>query len=86
MGSGTWGVETHTLSVDGHAAIATLVPGATLAPAGRIVEELRVVKDEEEIDDSEMYVLSDRESEILDLVAQGMRNKESVIPGAVVSG
>jgi len=34
------------------------------------------VKEEDEIDDSEMYVLSDREQEILDLVAQGLRNKE----------
>jgi two-component system, NarL family, response regulator DegU len=34
------------------------------------------VKDEEEIDDTEMFVLSDREQEILDLVAQGLRNKE----------
>lgn len=50
MGSGTWGVETHTLSVDGHANLTSLAPGATLAPAGRIIEELRVVKDDEEIE------------------------------------
>jgi len=45
-----WGVETHTLSVDGHANLASLAPGAALAPAGRVVEELRVVKDEDEIE------------------------------------
>lgn len=50
MSSGTWGLETHTLSVDGHANLTSLAPGATLAPSGRIVEELRVVKDEEEIE------------------------------------
>ncbi|MFZ4507174.1 MAG: response regulator [Fimbriimonas sp.] len=44
--------------------------------ATKVLEDFRRVKDEDEIDDSEMYVLSDRESEILDLVAQGMRNKE----------
>lgn len=50
MGSGAWALETHTLSVDGHAAIASLVPGAILASAERMVEELRVVKDAEEIE------------------------------------
>ena len=49
ISSGTWGVETHTLSVDGHANLASLTPGATLTPAGRVVEELRVVKDDDEI-------------------------------------
>ncbi len=44
--------------------------------ATKVIEDFRRVKDEDEIDDSEMYVLSDREQEILDLVAQGMRNKE----------
>jgi DNA-binding NarL/FixJ family response regulator len=44
--------------------------------ATKVLEDFRRVKEEEEIDDSEMYVLSDRESEILDLVAQGLRNKE----------
>ncbi len=50
MGSGSWGIETHTLSVDGHANLTSLVSGVTLVPAGRVVEELRVVKDEEEIE------------------------------------
>jgi DNA-binding NarL/FixJ family response regulator len=44
--------------------------------ASKVIEDFRRVKEEEEIDDSEMYVLSDREAEILDLVAQGLRNKE----------
>lgn len=44
--------------------------------ATRVLEDFRRVKEDEEVDDGELYVLSDRESEILDLVAQGMRNKE----------
>jgi DNA-binding NarL/FixJ family response regulator len=44
--------------------------------ATKVLADFRRVRDDEEIEDSELYVLSDRESEILDLVAQGMRNKE----------
>lgn len=44
--------------------------------ATKVLEDFRRVNEEEELDDSEMFVLSDRESEILDLVAQGLRNKE----------
>ncbi len=44
--------------------------------AAKVLEDFRRVKEEDEIDDSEMFVLSDREQEILDLVAQGLRNKE----------
>ncbi|AIE86392.1 response regulator [Fimbriimonas ginsengisoli] len=44
--------------------------------ASKVLEDFRRVREEEEIDDSEMFVLSDREQEILDLVAQGLRNKE----------
>jgi DNA-binding NarL/FixJ family response regulator len=44
--------------------------------ATKVLEDFRRVKEEDDIDDSELYVLSDREQEILDLVAQGMRNKE----------
>jgi len=44
--------------------------------ATKVLEDFRRVKEEEEVDDSELYVLSDREQEILDLVAQGLRNKE----------
>jgi len=44
--------------------------------AAKVIEDFRRFREEEETDDSELYVLSDRESEILDLVAEGMRNKE----------
>lgn len=44
--------------------------------AAKVIEDFRRVKEDEETDDTELYVLSDRESEILDLVAQGLRNKE----------
>lgn len=42
----------------------------------KLIEDFRRVKEDDEIDDSELFVLSDREQEILDLVAQGLRNKE----------
>lgn len=44
--------------------------------ATKVIEDFRRVKDDDDTDDAELYVLSDRESEILDLVAQGLRNKE----------
>jgi len=44
--------------------------------ATKVLEDFRRVQEDEDTDDSELYVLSDRESEILDLVAQGLRNKE----------
>lgn len=44
--------------------------------ATKVLEDFRRVKEEDEIDDTELFVLSDREQEILDLVAQGLRNKE----------
>ena len=44
--------------------------------ATKVLEDFRRVRDDEETDDTELYVLSDREQEILDLVAQGLRNKE----------
>ena len=44
--------------------------------ATKVLEDFRRVRDDDETDDTELYVLSDREQEILDLVAQGMRNKE----------
>ncbi len=44
--------------------------------AAKVIEDFRRVKEDEETDDSELFVLSDRESEILDLIARGMRNKE----------
>ena len=44
--------------------------------ATKVLEDFRRIREDDETDDSELYVLSERESEILDLVAQGMRNKE----------
>jgi DNA-binding NarL/FixJ family response regulator len=44
--------------------------------ATRVIEDFRRVKDDDETDDTELYVLSDRETEILELIAQGKRNKE----------
>lgn len=44
--------------------------------ATKVLEDFRRVKEDDDTDDSELYVLSERESEILDLVAQGLRNKE----------
>jgi DNA-binding NarL/FixJ family response regulator len=51
---------------------------AKLTPriAAKVIEDFRRVKDEDESDDTELYVLSDRETEILELIAKGMRNKE----------
>lgn len=44
--------------------------------AARVLEDFRRVKEDEDTDDTELFVLSEREAEILDLVAQGLRNKE----------
>lgn len=44
--------------------------------AAKVIEDFRRVKDDDETDDTELYVLSDRETEILELIAKGMRNKE----------
>lgn len=44
--------------------------------AAMVIEDFRRVKEDEETDDTELYVLSDREQEILELIAQGLRNKE----------
>lgn len=44
--------------------------------AAKVLHDFRRIKDDEETDDTELFELSDRESEILDLVAKGMRNKE----------
>lgn len=44
--------------------------------ATKVIEDFRRVKDDDENDDSELYVLSDRETEILELIAKGMRNNE----------
>lgn len=44
--------------------------------ATKVIEDFRRAKDHPEMDDSELFVLSDREAEILDLIAKGMRNKD----------
>lgn len=44
--------------------------------AAKVIEDFRRTRDDSDIDDTELYVLSDRESEILDLIAKGLRNKE----------
>lgn len=44
--------------------------------AARVLQDFRRVKEDDELDDTELFELSDRESEILDLVAKGMRNKD----------
>ncbi|MBS1724283.1 MAG: response regulator transcription factor [Armatimonadetes bacterium] len=44
--------------------------------AAKVLDDFRRVKDDDETDDTELYVLSDRETEILELIAKGMRNKE----------
>jgi Xaa-Pro aminopeptidase len=50
MGAGEWGVETHTLSVDAHTRLVAQTPTIALTGTGRIVEQLREVKDAVEID------------------------------------
>jgi len=50
MDAGAWAAETHTLSVDDHGQLAEAAPSARLVAAGRLVESLREVKDEPEID------------------------------------
>jgi DNA-binding NarL/FixJ family response regulator len=44
--------------------------------AAKVIEDFRRYKDEDDAEETELYVLSDREAEILDLVAEGLRNKE----------
>ncbi len=44
--------------------------------ATKVLEDFRRVREEEDEEDGELYLLSEREAEILDLVAQGLRNKE----------
>lgn len=44
--------------------------------ATKLIEDFRRVREDHEVDDTELYALSDREAEILDYVAQGLRNKE----------
>lgn len=44
--------------------------------ATKVLEDFRRIREDDDVVDDELFVLSDRESEILDLVAQGLRNKE----------
>ena len=44
--------------------------------ATKVIEDFRRIREDDETDDGELYDLSDREAEILDLVAQGLRNKD----------
>lgn len=44
--------------------------------ATKVIEDFRRIRDDSESEDSELLLLSDRETEILDLVAQGLRNRE----------
>ncbi|KAA1376167.1 M24 family metallopeptidase [Aeromicrobium fastidiosum] len=50
MTSGAWGLETHTLSVDGYDQLADKVGDVDLMGTDRLVERLREVKDADEID------------------------------------
>jgi Xaa-Pro aminopeptidase len=50
MVGGTWAAETHVISVDAHDRLAGLAPDATLVPSGRLVERLREIKDDAEVD------------------------------------
>ena len=51
---------------------------ASMTPtiAAKVLDEFRRQHEDEELDDQHLYELSDRELEILELVAKGMRNKE----------
>jgi two-component system NarL family response regulator len=62
-------VDAIRLAVKGEAKITPKI-------ATKVIEDFRRVEDDENTDDSELYVLSEREGEILEYVAQGMRNKD----------
>jgi DNA-binding NarL/FixJ family response regulator len=44
--------------------------------AAKVIEDFRRVQEEEDIEEGPLYVLSEREIEILDLIAKGKRNRE----------
>jgi DNA-binding NarL/FixJ family response regulator len=44
--------------------------------AAKVIDDFRRVREDDETDDTELFSLSDREAEILELVATGLRNKE----------
>jgi DNA-binding NarL/FixJ family response regulator len=41
-----------------------------------VLQDFRRIREDDDTDDAELFILSDRESEILDLIAKGLRNKE----------
>lgn len=51
---------------------------AKLTPkiAAKVLQDFRRIREDDDTDDTELFILSDRESEILDLIAKGLRNKE----------
>jgi DNA-binding NarL/FixJ family response regulator len=51
---------------------------AKLTPkiAAKVLQDFRRIREDDDTDDAELFILSDRESEILDLIAKGLRNKE----------
>lgn len=50
LGAGAWAVETHDLTVDAHKALLAATEQVALEPLGRVIEELRITKDDAEID------------------------------------
>lgn len=69
IAGGTWATETHTLSVDAHARLHELAPETTFVPAGRLVESLRQVKDDVEVD--ALRRACDISTQALDSLLQG---------------
>lgn len=62
-------VDAIRLAVKGEAKITPKI-------AAKVIEDFRRVEEDDGTDDSELYVLSEREAEILEYVAQGLRNKD----------
>lgn len=47
--------------------------------ATKLIDDFRRVQEEEDYEESPLFVLSDREAEILDLIAKGLRNREIAV-------
>lgn len=62
-------IESIRLAMKGEAKITPKI-------ASKVIADFRRVREDNDIVDDDLFVLSDREQEILDLVAQGLRNKE----------